>query len=169
MSFLSKLKSSYSKFTNWLKNAFKKNDEFAKKYAPIAINVVNWIKDFNDSEGADLIEVVCSKALGKYGKAVSPMIPVVRKWLAKELPLILDGLKLTDEVANAVGVQAKSAAAMKAIDAMTDIPDKADIYAKIARKLAEYLATDGRIDYNEAMSIIHIIYATCANKDNKLA
>ena len=167
-SFWQRLKEAGNKLLSWVKGLFVKNDAFAKKYAPIAINVVNWIKNFNESEGADMVEVILTKLTGKYGKAAGVFLPAVRTWLKKDLPMILDSLNLVNAVANADGVQAKAIVARDALNSMTDLDAKAEKWVKITRDLANYLANDGRLSFNEAMAIIITVYETYSNESDKL-
>ena len=78
-----KIKKINSSVWEWVKSVLTANDAFVKKYAPIAINVVNWIKEFNTSSNADMVESIIGMLFNKYGNSAKArnIIALVRKWL----------------------------------------------------------------------------------------
>ena len=67
MKFIESIKNLWKKIVDWVKGATNKVDDFMLKYAPMAINVINWVKEFNESGTADLIETILQKVDTKYG------------------------------------------------------------------------------------------------------
>ena len=162
-----KIKKVSSSVWEWIKSVVTANDAFVKKYAPIAINVVNWIKEFNTSSNADMVESIIGMLFNKYGNSTKArnIIALVRKWLESELPKVLDGLKLADAVANETTVQGKAAAAQKAISELTDLDEKSTAWATVAKSLMNYISNDGKLSFYESMSVLGMVYELCLNKD----
>ena len=162
-----KIKKISSSVWEWTKSVVTANDAFVKKYAPIAINVVNWIKEFNTSSNADMVESIIGMLFNKYGNSAKArnIIALVRKWLESELPKVLDGLKLADAVANETTVQGKAAAAQKAISELTDLDEKSTAWATVAKSLMNYISNDGKLSFYESMSVLGMVYELCLNKD----
>jgi hypothetical protein len=165
-SFWRNLKEAGDKVVSWFKKLLMKNSEMYKKYAPIAINIVNWIKEFNESENADLIETICTNLTGKYGAAALPVVTIVRKWLKAHLGEVLDGLKLGEAVANADTVEAKAKAAQAYI-AQMGISDKTYAWTVLTSKIADALS-DGRFSANEIIAIVICAYDTYKNAEKTL-
>lgn len=157
--FWEKVKGFFANVVRWLKGASSKTDVFITKYAPIGVDVLNWIKDFNSSESANIIETVLESVGKKYGAA---FIPIVRKWLTKNLPKIIDALNLANSVANQQDINAKIIAGKDAINAMqSDL--KATTLASIASMLANDISDDGKLSVSEAIAIIGYVYENRTN------
>ncbi len=160
MKFIESIKNLWKKIVDWVKGATNKVDDFMLKYAPIAINVVNWIKDFNESGTADLIETILQKVDTKYG---ARYVAVVRKWMEENLPKIIDALGLAKEVAGYDKLSDKIIAAQKAIQLLPESLN-ATTWATLSALLANSLADDGKLSISEALAIISYIYENNLNK-----
>ena len=160
MKLVEKIKELWGKVVSWLKGASSKVDDFMLKYAPIAISVVNGIKDFNDSPTADVVEMILNSISGKYGKTY---IPMVRKWLENNLPVILDALNLASEVAESATLAEKIIAAQKAIALLPENLN-ATTWTTLSTLLANSLADDGKLSISEAFAIIGYVYENNLNK-----
>ena len=66
MKFTQKIKAFFSKVASWFKMTTEKSDELISKYAPIAVDVLQKIKSFNDSAAADAAGEIISSVCGKY-------------------------------------------------------------------------------------------------------
>lgn len=164
--FWSKLKSFGNNVVEWFRNLINANDEVYKKYAPLAINIVNGVKEFNDSPEADIIAVITTKLLGRYGAVATPIIVKVRAWMTAHLGEILDGMRLGEAVANATTIEAKSLAAQNYIKAM-GIKEATYKWTELASKIADALS-DGRFTTSEIAAIIICAYSTYRNESNTL-
>ena len=160
MKLVEKIKELWGKVTAWLKGASSKVDDFMLKYAPIAITVVNSIKDFNESSSADVVEMILASISGKYGKAY---LPKIRKWLEENLPRILDALNLASEVAASATLAEKIIAAQKAIALLPENLN-ATTWTTLSTLLANSLADDGKLSISEAFAIIGYVYENNLNK-----
>ena len=58
MKLIEKIKELWAKIVAWVKGASNAVDDFILKYAPIAVTVVNVIKEFNESDTMDIIEKI---------------------------------------------------------------------------------------------------------------
>lgn len=160
MKFIEKIKELWAKIVAWLKGASSKVDDFITKYAPIAVTVVNSIKEFNGSAAADIVEKILSDVKDKYGNAI---VPQVRKWLEENLSKIIDALNLASEVAASATLAEKIIAAQKAI-ALLPEDLSSTTWATVATLLANSLADDGKLSISEALAIIGYVYENSLNK-----
>ena len=160
MKLIEKIKELWSKVVAWVKGATSKVDDFIVKYAPIAITVVNGIKEFNGSATADIVEMLLKSVTDKYGKAY---VPMVRKWLEENLPKIIDALHLANEVAESATLAEKILAAQKAIALLPENLN-ATTWTTLSTLLANSLADDGKLSLSEAFAIIGYVYENKLNK-----
>ena len=159
-SFIEKIKQLWAKIVTWIKGATSKVDDFIIKYAPIAVTVVNAIKEFNSSAAADIIEYVLAIVDKKYG---GKYVGVVRKWLEENLPKIIDALNLASKVASGATLSEKIIAAQEAIKLLPENLN-ATIWANLSALLANSLADDGKLSISEALAIIGYVYENHLNK-----
>ena len=160
MKFIEKIKELWAKIVAWVNGASSKVDDFIVKYAPIAVTVVNGIKDFNGSATADVVEMILSNVKDKYGNAI---VPMVRKWLEVSLPKIIDALNLANEVAESATLAEKILAAQKAIALLPESLN-ATTWTTLSTLLANSLADDGKLSLSEAFAIICYVYENRLNK-----
>ena len=159
MKFIEKIKELWAKIVAWVKGASNAVDNFILKYAPIAVTVVNVIKEFNESSTMDLVEEILNTVGSKYG---AKYIPLVRTWLEKNLPIVIDSLNLAGNVAAGATISEKIAAAREGI-AKLPVEIKASIWTSIATMLADSLA-DNKLSISEAFAIIAYVYENGLNK-----
>jgi hypothetical protein len=159
MSIFEKVKNLWNKIVAWVKGATSVADDFITKYAPIAVSVINWIKDFNASSAADIIETILANVGNKYGKVY---VPIVRKWLEENLPKIIDALNLANEVAEAKTASEKL---LVAKDFISKLPEglNATTWANLSALLANALA-DEKLSISEALAVIGYVYENFLNK-----
>ena len=159
MKFVEKIKEIWAKIVAWVKGVTSVADDFILKYAPIAVTVVNVIKEFNESDTMDLIERVLNTVGSKYG---AKYIPLVREWLEKNLPIVIDSLNLASGVAAGATIAEKIAAAREGI-ANLPIEIKATTWTSVASMLANSLA-DNKLSISEALAIVAYVYENELNK-----
>lgn len=157
--FIEKIKTLWAKIVAWVKGASDVVDDFILKYAPIAVTVVNAIKEFNESESADMVEHILNIVAANYG---AKYIPLVRAWLEKNLPIVLDSLNLAQGVASAATLSEKIIAAQQGIAALP-FEIMATTWTSIATMLANALA-DNKLSVSEALAIVAYVYENCLNK-----
>lgn len=159
MKFVEKIKEIWAKIVAWVKGVTSVADDFILKYAPIAVTVVNVIKEFNESDTMDLIEKILNTVGAKYG---AKYIPIVREWLEKNLPIVIDSLNLASGVAAGATLAEKIAAAREGI-AKLPIEIKATTWTSVASMLANSLA-DNKLSISEALAIVAYVYENELNK-----
>ena len=159
MKFIEKIKELWAKIVAWVKGASSAADDFILKYAPIAVTVVNVIKEFNESDTADLVERILTAVGSKYG---AKYIPMVREWLEKNLPIVIDSLNLASGVAAGATLADKIAAAREGI-AKLPIEIKATTWPAVATMLANALG-DNKLSISEALAIVAYVYENELNK-----
>lgn len=159
MKLVESIKNLWAKIVAWVKGVTNVADDFILKYAPIAVTVVNVIKEFNESDTADLIEKVLNTVGSKYG---AKYIPLVRTWLEKNLPVVIDSLNLASGVAAGATLAEKIAAAREGI-AKLPIEVKATTWTAVASMLANALS-DNKLSISEAIAIVAYVYENELNK-----
>ena len=98
MKFTQKIKAFFSKVASWSKMTTEKSDELISKYAPIAVDVLQSIKKFNDSAAADAAGEIISSVCGKYDMVASSTMSLIRTWIRRRFPEIIAGLGIAIEV-----------------------------------------------------------------------
>lgn len=159
MKLIEKIKELWAKIVAWVKGVSDVVDDFIIKYAPIAVTVVNVIKEFNESETMDLIEKILNTVGSKYG---AKYIPLVREWLEKNLPIVIDSLNLASGVASGATISEKIEAAREGI-AKLPIEIKATTWTAVATMLANSLS-DNKLSMSEAIAIVAYVYENELNK-----
>lgn len=159
MKLIEKIKELWAKIVAWVKGATNAVDNFILKYAPIAVSVVNAIKEFNESETADILENVLNNIGAKYG---AKYIPAVREWLEKNLPIIIDSLNLAGNVAAGATISEKIEAARDGI-AKLPFEIKSTTWTAVATMLANSLS-DNKLSMSEALAIVAYVYENELNK-----
>lgn len=132
-------------------------DDFIIKYAPIAVSVINRIKEFNEN---DTVELILGMVASKYGTGY---IYIVNDWLEKNLPIVVDSLNLAIEVAEEATLAEKIKAAQEGINKLP-IEIKATIWTSIASMLANAIADDNKLSVSEAIAIVAYVYENNLNK-----
>lgn len=160
MKCIDKIKELWAKIVAWVKGASSKVDDFIVKYAPIAVTVVNSIKDFNESATADVVEMILSNVKDKYG---NKLVPIIRTWLEVTLPKVIDALNLANEVAESATLAEKILAAQKAIALLPENLN-ATTWTTLSTLLANALADDNKLSLSEAFAIIGYVYENNLNK-----
>lgn len=159
MKLIEKIKELWAKIVAWVKGVSNSVDDFIIKYAPIAVTAINAIKEFNESEAMDIIEVVLNTVGAKYG---AKYIPMVREWLEKNLPIVIDSLNLASGVAAGATISEKIEAAREGI-ANLPIEIKATTWTAVATMLANSLS-DNKLSMSEALAIVAYVYENELNK-----
>lgn len=131
----------------WVHGMWDKLNDKAKELIPIAVNIVEGIKTFNDSTVADFVEHIVTTAIP--GTADDLLVEKVRKVLKEWLPKILLELKIIDSVSQLTDDNEK----LKAI--LTELKltsTKGILYKGIAGKFLE-LMSDGEFSFDDACKL----------------
>lgn len=157
MKLIEKIKELWQKIVAWVKGASDKVDDFIIKYAPIAVSVINRIKEFNEN---DTVELILGMIASKYGTGY---IYIVNAWLEKNLPIVVDSLNLAVEVAEEATLAEKIKAAQEGINKLP-VEIKATIWTSVASMLANAIADDNKLSVSEAIAIVAYVYENNLNK-----
>ena len=164
MTFTQKIKSFFAKVASWFKMTTAKSDELISKYAPIAVDVLQKIKSFNDSAAADAAGEIISSVCGKYDMVASSTMSLIRTWIRRRFPEIIAGLGIAIEVSKRATFSEKLKAASEAISKL-DIADKSAVLQRLSAELTVFLE-DGKISINEAIILVDDAYKGYKNKIN---
>lgn len=141
-------------------NLFNKLDDETKRLVPIAINVVEAIKAFNESKSTDFIAFVVTSAIP--GDADDILIKKARAVVREWLPKILLDLKLIQSIADLTNDNEKLIAILNELKLTST---KGIIYKGTAAKFLELMA-DGKFDFNDAVELTSYYYEKITNKLN---
>ena len=151
---MKKIKSLFLKIKLFIIQIWDKADELVERIAPIAINVVEQIKQVNESTAGDVIELIISKAIK--GNADELIIRQVREQLRKRLPEVLEIMRLSMNIAK---VDDKNLQVKMIIDAINFSPDEIknqryhDFCAFVLVKIS-----DGKLTWGESVKIAEEYY-----------
>ena len=94
---MKKLNVFFAKVELFIAQMWAKTDELVERIAPIAINVVEQIKNINESSTGDIIELIISKAIK--GVADDLIIRNLRAKLREKLPEVLEVMRTALNIA----------------------------------------------------------------------
>ena len=131
-----------------------KSDEFVERIGPIAVNVVEQIKQVNESTAGDVIELIISKAIK--GNADDLAIKAIREQLRKRLPEVLEIMRLSMNIAK---VDDKNLQVKMILDAINMSPDavKNAHYHTFCSLVIEKIS-DGNLTWGESVIIAQYYY-----------
>lgn len=144
----------------WVAKIFNQLNAKTKVLVPIAIKVVEAIKDFELSQSADFIEFVVTKAIP--GDADDKAVKVAREVIRKWLPKILLELQLIEVAANTDDVNEKLQLILKQLKLSSDETQNI-VYHGIASLIIEKLS-DGELSWSDAIAISEYYYKNVIKK-----
>lgn len=147
--FFEKIKSISAKCCAWLKKTVGKAKSLADKLCPVAIQVVDTIKEVNDSTTGDAIEFIVSSAIP--GTKDDIIIASARKFLKEYLPKFALELKIINSAADAKDESELLKQICAGINGMSD-DIKGQIYHTLACKFIE-LGSDGKFTWSDAVAL----------------
>jgi len=148
------------KLWSWIEKVFNGLNAKTKELVPVAINVVQAIKDFELSGTADVIEFVVTKAIpgDADDKAIIAGRAIVRKWL----PKILLELQLVEVAANTDDLNEKLQLILQRLKLSSDETQNI-VYHGIASLIVEKLS-DGELSWSDAIAISEYYYKNILKK-----
>ena len=150
--FLSNL---WKKIKSLFVNLWEKADELTKKVIPQAVAAVQWLKNFNDSDLADVTFGFITSMIK--GQADDIAVAAIRTKLRTELPKILMALNIVKTVNEIRGIDKQIIELVKYIKFSKNDAE----YDEKCRTLAGMLASafaDGNISFKEAADIAAYYY-----------
>lgn len=148
------------KLWSWVEKVFNGLNAKTKELVPVAINVVQAIKDFELSGSADFIEFVVTKAIP--GDADDKAIKVARSIIRKWLPKILIELQLVEVAANTDDLNEKLQLILTRLKLSSDETQNI-VYHGIASLIIEKLS-DGDLSWSDSIAISEYYYKNILKK-----
>lgn len=149
-----KIKMLFSILTTWFASMLSKNDEIVKIVAPFAINICNFIKEYNGSAPIDAIRLFIESTGNAYLKSV---IGITDKLLTDEnMDKVIAAMNIADKAASATNVANKLTIILNYIKSLET--DKRKIaWTTLSAMIASDLS-DGKLSWQELYSIVQGIY-----------
>ena len=148
------LKQHFLKIKLFIIQIWDKADELVERIAPIAINVVEQIKQVNESTAGDVIELIISKAIK--GNADDLIIRQVREQLRKRLPEVLEIMRLSMNIAKVDDMNLQVKMILDAINMSPDAVKNAH-YHTFCSLVIEKIS-DGNLTWGESVIIAQYYY-----------
>ena len=144
----------------WVERVFNQLNAKTKELVPVAINVVQAIKDFELSGSADFVEFVVTKAIpgDADDKAVKIARDIIRKWL----PKILLELQMIEVAAGTDDINEKLQLILTRLKLSSDETQNI-VYHGIASLIIEKLS-DGDLSWSDSIAISEYYYKNILKK-----
>ena len=157
------MKKILAKIKLWIISIYSKTDELVERIAPIAINVVEQIKQVNESTAGDVIALIISKAMK--GNADDLIIKQVREKLKEKLPEVLEIMRLSMNIAK---VDDKNLQVKMILDAINMSPDEIRnaYYHTFCVMILEKIS-DGKLTWSESVLLAEYYYNKIYIKPNE--
>lgn len=155
MSIFSKIKALFNKVVSWFSGMLAKNDSLVKTAAPIAVKVLNIIKNANAEGCIDVIGFILSSVGAKWGNSAAS---VVSKWIDSNIDKIITGCGIAEKAAQSDNVNVKLKLISEYLSTL-DIDAKGVKISEIAALLAKSL-DDSKLSVVEIVAIVTAIYKT---------
>ena len=151
---MKKIKALFLEIKLFVLKIWDKADELIDIIAPVAINVVEQIKQVNESTTGDIIELIISKAIK--GQADDIIIHQVREKLKEKLPEVLEIMRLSMNIAK---VDDANLQVKMILDAINLSPDevKNTHYHAFCSLVIEKIS-DGNLTWGESVIIAQYYY-----------
>lgn len=160
---MKKLKALFLKIKLFIVQLYSKADELIERIAPVAIEVVEQIKQVNESTAGDVIELIISKAIK--GNADDLIIRQVREQLRKRLPEVLEVMRTALNIAK---VDDKNLQVKMILDAINMSPDEIrNAYYHTFCSLVLEKISDGKLTWSESVLLAEYYYNKIYIKPNE--
>lgn len=134
------------------------NDKVVTDIAPVAVNVCNFLKEYNDDSVLNIVASLISK-LGIPGTVASTLI---LKWLTDEnLDKVAAFFNILDKTAEQTSIVGKVKVITDYIKSL-EPSNKVIAWANLSALITESLS-DGNLSFSEIKAITDMIYQTNAN------
>ena len=160
---MKKLKVFFAKVELFIAQMWAKADELVERIAPVAINVVEQIKNINESSTGDIIELIISKAIK--GNADDIAIKAIREQLRKRLPEVLEIMRLSMNIAKVDDANLQVKMILDAINMSPDAIKNAH-YHTFCSMLLEKIS-DGNLTWGESVIIAQYYYDNLYKKNEQ--
>ena len=151
---MKKLKALFLKIKLFIIQLYSKADELIERIAPVAINVVEQIKQVNESTAGDIIELIISKVIK--GDADDLIIRNLRAKLREKLPEVLEIMRLSMNIAKVDDANLQVKMILYAINMSPDAVKNAHYHAFCSLVIEKI--SDGNLTWGESVIIAQYYY-----------
>ena len=157
--FILKLNMLFNKLSTWFTKVLKENDEIVKVVAPVAVNICNFIKEYNGNNMVLALEEWAAALGGTWGKVA---VGFVQTFLTDAtMDKVIIALNIADNAAATENVADKLTLILNYVKTLED-NKKAIAWTTISAQITSSLS-DGKLTWQELYSIVKGIYATKSN------
>ena len=157
--FILKLNMLFNKLSTWFTKVLKENDEIVKVVAPVAVNICNFIKEYNGNNMVLALEEWAAALGGTWGKVA---VGFVQTFLTDAtMDKVIIALNIADNAAATENVADKLTMILNYVKTLED-NKKAIAWTTISAQITSSLS-DGKLTWQELYSIVKGIYDTKSN------
>ena len=151
---MKKLNALFLKIKLFIVQLYSKADELIERIAPVAINVVEQIKQVNESTTGDIIELIICKAIK--GNADDLIIRQDREQLRKRLPEVLEIMRKALSIAKVDDANLQVKMILDAINMSPDAVKNAHYHTFCSLVLEKI--SDGKLTWSESVLLAEYYY-----------
>ena len=149
----------FSTLTTWFAKVLKENDEIVKVVAPVAVNICNFIKEYNGNNMVLALEEWAAALGGTWGKVA---VGFVQTFLTDAtMDKVIIALNIADNAAQTENIADKLTLVLNYVKTLED-SEKAIAWTTISASITSSLS-DGKLTWQELYSIVKGIYDTKSN------
>ena len=149
----------FNKLSTWFTKVLKENDEIVKVVAPVAVNICNFIKEYNGNNMVLALEEWAAALGGTWGKVA---VGFVQTFLTDAtMDKVIIALNIADNAAQTENIADKLTLVLNYVKTLED-SEKAIAWTTISASITSALS-DGKLTWQELYSIVKGIYATKSN------
>jgi len=159
MSIFKKIKMLFSKLTNWFAKMLTENDEIVKMVAPFAVNICNFVKEYNGNELVTALKELILSTGNVYLKSAVGVADILLT--DENMDKIITALNIADKAASTTNVADKLTIILDYIKSL-ETNKKAIAWTTLSAMIASDLS-DGKLSWQELYSIVKGVYQTKSN------
>ena len=149
----------FNKLSTWFTKVLKENDEIVKVVAPVAVNICNFIKEYNGNNMVLALEEWAAALGGTWGKVA---VGFVQTFLTDAtMDKVIIALNIADNAAQTENIADKLTLVLNYVKTLED-SEKAIAWTTISASITSSLS-DGKLTWQELYSIVKGIYDTKSN------
>ena len=149
----------FNKLSTWFAKVLKENDEIVKVVAPVAVNICNFIKEYNGNNMVLALEEWAAALGGTWGKVA---VGFVQTFLTDAtMDKVIIALNIADNAAQTENIADKLTLVLNYVKTLED-SEKAIAWTTISASITSSLS-DGKLTWQELYSIVKGIYDTKSN------
>lgn len=148
-----KIKSLFNKAAMWFSNLVDQNDALVKRVIPIAVKIVNEVKEFSKSDSAEFVSVLFSIANSHLGVSYEKL----RKVVDANADKVLTGFNIAIKAADAKDLNTKIKVICDYVATLDGKFEKGQLLTTLAAMISADLS-DGKLSFAELTSLVQYVY-----------